>query len=119
MVAPRAGGAAHPPIGDYALLGDCRGAALVARPSLRLNKALTMRGITAAGVPHGLMVEGARGALVHADNHVCRVTLVDIHRTLLTRAYLEARDAPFQPEPMGPRSARGREKRNAVKKKTS
>src|SRR3954451_3139716 len=39
--------------------------ALVPEPSLRLNKAITMQGMQAAGVHAGLLLEGALGALVH------------------------------------------------------
>ena len=84
---------------------------------MRLNKAIAMQGIQVAGMHAGLLLEGALAALVHSSHNEERQRLLDIQAQQGTKAYLEARDAPFQPEPMGPRSARGREKRNAVKKK--
>ena len=82
--------------------------ALVPEPSLRLNKAITMLGIQAAGVHAGLLVEGALGALVHASHDEFREQLFEIQRTQGMKAYLDKRDGPFQPEPMGPRSAKAR-----------
>jgi hypothetical protein len=41
---------------------------------------------------------------------------LDIQSEKGTKAYLEARDGPFQPEPMGPRSAKGRQQRTAKTK---
>jgi enoyl-CoA hydratase len=93
--------------------------ALVPRPSLRLNKAISMQGMQAAGMHAGLLVEGPLSALVHASHTEERQRLLDIQAEKDTRAFLEARDAPFQPEPMGPRSAKGLQKRKASKKETS
>jgi enoyl-CoA hydratase len=92
---------------------------LIPEPSLRLNKAIAMQGIQAAGMHAGLLVEGPLAALVHSSHNEERQRLLDIQTQQGTKAYLEARDAPFQPEPMGPRSVRGREKRKAAKKETS
>lgn len=80
--------------------------ALVPEPSLRLNKAIAMQGIQAAGLHAGLLLEGALAALVHASHNEERQRLLDIQREQGTKSYLEARDGPFQPEPMGPRSKR-------------
>ncbi len=85
--------------------------ALVPEPSLRLNKAITMQGIQAAGVHAGLLVEGALGALVHSSHDEYREQLFEIQRTQGMKAYLDKRDGPFQPEPMGPRSAKARGKK--------
>ncbi len=82
--------------------------ALVPEPSLRLNKAIAMQGILAAGVNAGLAVEGALGALAHSSHNEFRETLLEVQRTQGVKAYLDMRDGPFQPEPMGPRSAKGR-----------
>ena len=82
--------------------------ALVPEPSLRLNKAIAMQGIQAAGLHAGLLQEGALAALVHSSHNEERQRLLDIQSTQGTKGYLEARDGPFQPEPMGPRSAKGR-----------
>ena len=85
--------------------------ALVPEPALRLNKAIAMQGIQAAGLHAGLLQEGALAALVHSSHNEERQRLLDIQSEKGTKAYLEARDGPFQPEPMGPRSAKGRQKR--------
>jgi enoyl-CoA hydratase/carnithine racemase len=77
---------------------------LVPEPSLRLNKAIAMKGMLAAGVNAGLLVEGALGALVHGSHNEEREELFKIQHEKGLRAFLEARDGPFQPEPMGPRS---------------
>jgi len=78
--------------------------ALVPEPSLRLNKAISMQGIQAAGLHAGLLLEGTLAALVHSSHNEERQRLLDIQTSQGTKAYLEARDGPFQPEPMGPRS---------------
>ena len=80
--------------------------ALVPEPSVRLNKAITMLGIQAAGLHSGLLLEGALGALAHSSHNEIREKLFDIQREGGTKAYLDARDGPFQPEPMGPKSKR-------------
>jgi enoyl-CoA hydratase len=82
--------------------------ALVPEPSVRLNKAITMMGIQAAGLHSGLILEGALGALAHASHNEFREQLFEAQRSHGLKAYLEMRDGPFQPEPMGPRSAKGR-----------
>lgn len=89
--------------------------ALVPEPSLRLNKAITMLGIQAAGVHAGLLVEGALGALAHASHDEYREQLLHIQRTQGMKAYLDKRDGPFQPEPMGPRSAKSRGRKTRKK----
>jgi len=80
--------------------------ALVPEPSLRLNKAIAMQGIQAAGLHAGLLLEGSLAALVHSSHSEERQRLLDIQSSQGTKSYLEARDGPFQPEPMGPRSKR-------------
>ena len=82
--------------------------ALVPEPALRLNKAIAMLGMQAAGLHAGLLVEGALGTLAHASHNEYREELYNIQRTQGIKAYLDKRDGPFQPEPMGPRSAKGR-----------
>lgn len=80
--------------------------ALVPEPALRLNKAIAMEGIQAAGLHAGLLLEGTLAALVHSSHNEERQRLLDIQSSQGTKSYLEARDGPFQPEPMGPRSKR-------------
>ena len=78
--------------------------ALVPEPSVRLNKAIAMQGIQAAGVQAALLLEGALSALAHSSHNEDRERLFEAQRTKGLKAYLEMRDGPFQPEPMGPRS---------------
>src|SRR5712691_4138779 len=85
--------------------------ALVPEPSVRLNKAITMMGMQAAGVYSGLLLESALGALAHASHNEFREKLLETQRQHGLKAYLDMRDGPFQPEPMGPRSAKGRQKK--------
>ncbi len=87
--------------------------ALVPEPAVRLNKAVAMQGIQAAGLHAGLLMEGTLGALAHASHNEYRQKLFDVHAKEGVKAYLEMRDGPFQPEPMGPRSAKGRAARAA------
>ena len=82
--------------------------ALVPEPSIRLNKAIAMQGLQAAGVTSALIVEGALSALAHASNDDYRDALQEAQRSGGVKAYLRMRDGPFQPEPMGPRSAEAR-----------
>ena len=84
--------------------------ALVPEPAVRLNKAITMKGMLAAGVYSGLLLEGSLGTLAHASHNEFREQLLQAQRTGGLKAYLDMRDGPFQPEPMGPRSAKGRKK---------
>jgi enoyl-CoA hydratase/carnithine racemase len=85
--------------------------ALVPEPSVRLNKSITMLGMQAAGVYSGLLLEGALGALAHSSHNEFREKLFETQREHGLKAYLDMRDGPFQPEPMGPRSAKGRQKK--------
>ena len=61
-------------------------------------------------------MEGTLGALAHASHNEERERLFEVQRTQGLKAYLEARDGPFQPEPMGPKSAKGRAARAAKAK---
>jgi enoyl-CoA hydratase len=78
--------------------------ALVPEPSIRLNKAIAMQGLLASGLNSALLLEGALSALVHSSHNEDRERLFDAQRSKGLKAYLELRDGPFQPEPMGPRS---------------
>ena len=98
----------HDQLMEHGLRAGASGMALVPEPSLRLNKAIAMLGMQAAGVHAGLLVEGALGALAHSSHNEYREELFEIQRTQGMKAYLDKRDGPFQPEPMGPRSAKGR-----------
>src|SRR6266700_2730199 len=87
--------------------------ALVPEPSVRLNKAVAMLGIQAAGLYSALLLEGTLGTLAQASHNEFREQLFEVHRTQGVKAYLEMRDGPFQPEPMGPRSKKGRKSKTA------
>ncbi|MBN4083067.1 enoyl-CoA hydratase/isomerase family protein [bacterium AH-315-B06] len=89
--------------------------ALVPEPAVRLNKAIAMQGLQASGVTSALLVEGALGALAHSSHDDYREKLLEVQRNEGVKAYLQMRDGPFQPEPMGPRSAQARAARTAEK----
>jgi len=89
--------------------------ALVPEPAVRLNKAIAMLGIQASGVHAGLLLEGTLGALAQASHNEYREKLFEVHRREGVKAYLDLRDGPFQPEPMGPRSAKARAARARAK----
>jgi enoyl-CoA hydratase len=78
--------------------------ALVPEPSIRLNKAIAMQGIQAAGVHSALLLEGALSALAHSSHSNEREKLFEAQRRGGLKEYLAVRDGPFQPEPMGPKS---------------
>ena len=78
--------------------------ALVPEPSIRMNKAIAMKGIQAAGLTSALLLEGALGAIVHSSHNEEREKLFEAQRSKGLKAYLELRDGPFSPEPMGPKS---------------
>jgi len=78
--------------------------ALVPEPSIRMNKAIAMKGIQAAGLTSALLLEGALGAIVHSSHNEEREKLFEAQRSKGLKAYLELRDGPFMPEPMGPKS---------------
>ena len=89
--------------------------ALVPEPAVRLNKAIAMQGLQASGVYSALLTEGALGALAHSSHTPYREQLYETMRTDGVKAYLQMRDGPFQPEPMGPRSEKGMRERAAKK----
>ncbi len=89
--------------------------ALVPEPAVRINKAIAMQGMQASGVNAALALEGALGAMAHSSHNDYREKLFETQRTEGVRAYLQMRDGPFQPEPMGPRSEAGRAARKAEK----
>jgi enoyl-CoA hydratase len=78
--------------------------AMVPEPSIRLNKAIAMQGLQASGLHAALLLEGTLGALVHSSHNEDRQRLFEAQRAGGLKAYLEVRDGPFLPEPMGPKS---------------
>ncbi len=79
--------------------------ARVPEPSVRLNKAVTCFGLLAMGVGAGMLMNGPLSALAHSSHNSYRAGLLEAMRSGGLRAFLEARDGPFQPEPFGPKSA--------------
>ncbi|MBM3488642.1 MAG: enoyl-CoA hydratase/isomerase family protein [Alphaproteobacteria bacterium] len=89
--------------------------AMVPEPSVRLNKAIAMQGLSASGVHAALLLEATLGALAHSSHTPEREHMFAIQRDKGVKAYLELRDGPFLPEPMGPKSAKGMAARAAKK----
>jgi enoyl-CoA hydratase len=81
--------------------------AMVPEPSIRINKAVTMMGLHAAGVGAGMLLNGTLSALAHASHGPERDLLFEAQRRGGMRAFLDARDGAFAPEPFGPRSSEG------------
>jgi enoyl-CoA hydratase/carnithine racemase len=76
----------------------------VPEPSVRLNKAVTCRGLLAAGLNAGILLNAPLSALAHSSTNEDRLRLWETMRTKGMRAFLEERDGPFRPEPFGPKS---------------
>lgn len=73
--------------------------------SVRLNKAITTYGLEAMGLRSALNVNAFLSTLVEASNDGPDVEhLEQARQEGGFRAFLEARDSPFLPEPFGPRS---------------
>lgn len=78
--------------------------AKVPEASVRMNKAITMMGLQASGLYGGMVLNGALSALAHVSHGPERQQLLDRQREEGMRGFLAQRDAPFRPEPFGPRS---------------
>ncbi|MGH2588151.1 MAG: enoyl-CoA hydratase/isomerase family protein [Dehalococcoidia bacterium] len=79
--------------------------ARVPADSVRLNKAITVYGLEAMGIRTALNTNAFLSTLVQASNDGPDVEPLErAQREGGFRAFLEARDGPFQPEPFGPRS---------------
>jgi len=81
--------------------------AKVPEPSVRLNKAVTCYGLMAMGLGAGMMMNIPLSALAHASFNQDRVDLLDAMQKGGLKAFLDARDGKFQPEPFGPRAKPG------------
>jgi enoyl-CoA hydratase/carnithine racemase len=79
--------------------------ALVPEPSVRLNKAVTCYGLLAMGVGAGMMMNVPLSNLAHASFNAERAELLDVMKSGGLKAFLDARDGAFRPEPFGPKSA--------------
>jgi enoyl-CoA hydratase len=78
--------------------------AKVPEPSVRLNKAVTCYGLMAMGLGAGMMMNIPLSALAHASFNQDRVDLLDAMQKGGLKAFLDARDGRFRPEPFGPRA---------------
>ncbi len=78
--------------------------AMVPEASVRMNKAITMRGLQASGVLSGMNLNGALSAMAHASHGPERDKLFAAQKQGGMRAFLDERDTPFLPEPFGPKS---------------
>jgi hypothetical protein len=76
----------------------------VPEPSVRLNKAVTCYGLLAMGLGAGLLMNVPLSAMAHASYNAERGELLELMRTGGLKAFLEARDGGFPPEPFGPRA---------------
>jgi enoyl-CoA hydratase/carnithine racemase len=79
--------------------------AQVPEPSVRLNKAVTCYGLLAMGLGAGMLMNVPLSALAHASYNSDRGRLLDAMQGGL-KAFLEARDGAFRPEPFGPKSSK-------------
>jgi enoyl-CoA hydratase/carnithine racemase len=78
--------------------------AKVPEPSVRLNKAVTCYGLLAMGIGAGMLMNGPLSALAHSSWNSHRAELMDLMQNGGLKAFLEARDGQFHPEPFGPKS---------------
>ena len=77
----------------------------VPEPSVRLNKAITCHGMLAMGLGAGMLANIPLSALAHASFNSDRADLLAAMQQGGLRAFLDARDGKFIPEPFGPTSA--------------
>jgi enoyl-CoA hydratase len=79
--------------------------AMVPEESVRMNKAIAMHGLLASGIFQGLLMSGPLSTIVQAS--IGGPKWQELHEAQKAggmRGFLDARDGPFQPEPMGPKS---------------
>ena len=81
--------------------------ARVPEPSVRLNKAVTCYGLLAMGLGAGMLMNVPLSNLAHSSYDAHRGQLLDAAASGGLKAFLEARDGAFFPEPFGPKSASG------------
>ena len=82
--------------------------ARVPEPSVRLNKAITCFGLQAMGIGAGMLMNVPLSNLAHASYNAERGELLAALQTGGLKAFLEARDGGFLPEPFGPKSRPGK-----------
>ena len=78
--------------------------ARVPEPSVRLNKAVTCYGLLAMGLGAGMLMNTPLSNLAHASYNAHRAELLAAIQDGGLRAFLDARDGGFLPEPFGPKS---------------
>ncbi len=78
--------------------------AMVPEASVRMNKAITMRGLQTAGVLSGMNLNAALSAMAHTSHGPERDKLFAAQKQGGMRSFLDERDTPFWPEPFGPKS---------------
>jgi len=78
--------------------------ARVPEPSVRLNKAVTCYGLLAMGLGAGMLMNAPLSNLAHASFNAQRAELLAAMQGGGLRAFLDARDGGFLPEPFGPKS---------------
>jgi len=82
--------------------------ARVPEPSVRLNKAVTCYGLLAMGLGAGMLMNVPLSAMAHASYNAERGDLLEAMKAGGLKAFLEARDGAFRPEPFGPKAERPR-----------
>lgn len=78
--------------------------AKVPEASVRLNKAVTWMGLEAMGLGAAMRVNSALSSIAHSSHGSDRERLWEAQAQGGLKAFLEARDGPFRPEPYGPKS---------------
>jgi enoyl-CoA hydratase/carnithine racemase len=78
--------------------------ARVPEPSVRLNKAVTCYGLLAMGLGAGMLMNIPLSNLAHASYNSERGDLLAAMQSGGLKAFLDARDGDFRPEPFGPKS---------------
>ena len=79
--------------------------ARVPEPSVRLNKAVTCYGMLAMGLGAGMLMNVPLSSMAHASYNTQRGAMLDAMQNGGLKAFLQARDGGFIPEPFGPKSA--------------
>lgn len=78
--------------------------AMVPEASVRMNKAITMRGLQVSGVLAGMNLNGALSAMAHTSHGPERDKLFSAQKKRGMRGFLDERNSRFLPEPFGPKS---------------
>src|SRR5712692_10136652 len=79
--------------------------AKVPEPSVRHNKAITCYGLLAMGLGAGMLMNIPFSSMAHASYNAQLAELIAAMQSGGLKAFLEARDDGFRPEPFGPKSA--------------